>query len=197
MDAILKYPNAQAFFDKLVSNGVEPDALVTVLQNAAQFERRGEGDEAITPEGIPLYTIKRLPKRLEEMASTIERIEAHQHWTVQRGIIPRLPGEATTDELARLPKLLREYAFDLAVTAGFNPKIQATINRLIPHTFRCQLVEHVEKITGRPHYEDVATLLTAALHADGQEKDVTPESLRAYRSRHPESESETQPSADV
>jgi hypothetical protein len=71
MDAILKYPNAKASFDKLVSDGLEPEALVTVLQNAALFERRGDGDESISPEGIPLYTIKRLPKRLEEMASTI------------------------------------------------------------------------------------------------------------------------------
>src|ERR1017187_1256300 len=103
MDAILKYPNAQAFFDKLVSNGGEPDALVTVLQNAAQFLRRGGGGEAITPEGIAIYTIKRLPNRPEEMASTIERIEAHQHWTVQRAIIPRPPAEATPGEHARLP----------------------------------------------------------------------------------------------
>jgi hypothetical protein len=93
--------------------------------------------------------------------------------------------------------LLREYAFDLAVTAGANPKTHAMIERLIPYTFRCQLVENVEKITGRPHYEDVATLLTAALHADGQERYVTPESLRAYRSRHPENESDTPPPPDV
>jgi len=197
MDAILKYPSAKASFARLVSEGVPSEALETLLHNAAIVERRGGEDESITPEGIPLYTIKRFAKSLEGIASTIERIETHYLWKLEGGLVPLTGDQATRDAIARLPELLREYAFILTVKARVNPTTQGMIERIVPYTFRDLLVENVEKLTGTPHYGEVAVLLTATLQADGQDTIVTPESLRAYRSRHPETESDDPPSPDV
>ena len=49
-----------------------------------------------------------------------------------------------------------------------------------------QFSEYVLTITKRYFHSDVSLLLTAAFHASGDDRTITPESLKMLRKRHPE-----------
>jgi len=107
--AILSYPGAREAFDALVENGCDPDIIGRQLQAVALFQRRRQVLEDSAPKGIPLYTIRRLPKRLKDLASQICLINSHEMYE---------PGKclamADRSDLANLPQMLR----DLCVQVG-------------------------------------------------------------------------------
>jgi hypothetical protein len=100
-----------------------------------------------------------------------------------RGVLQR---QAELPQLVELPKLLRFYADYVEVVdrlvAHHAPKGASLLKAMTP----IELVETVKKLTGKPHTNDIATLLEAAYYAVGINEGVDPRNLKMlYRRRVP------------
>jgi len=97
-----------------------------------------------------------------------------------RGILER---HAELPKLAELPELLRLYADYIEalskITAHYGSKGVVLLRRNMP----LELARLVESCTGRPHFDKVATLLTASYQAIGCGDRVDPRALAMQRSR--------------
>jgi hypothetical protein len=95
-----------------------------------------------------------------------------------------LERRAEFPKLADLPGLLRLYADYIEavckLTAHYAPKAPAQFKDML----FCALIDLVTRVTGKPRFEHIATLLTAAYAARGSEEIVDAHKLRMQYSRH-------------
>jgi hypothetical protein len=146
--------------DKVYGSTV--DLLLLFLAGAipgAECELRGNGEA------------------LQEVGARIRSVPA----ALARGILQK---RAELSKLAELPKLLRLYADYIEavdrLVAHHAPKGASLLKAMMP----IELVEVVMKLTGKPHTQDIATLLEAAYYAVGINEDVDPRNLKTlYRRR--------------
>jgi len=180
-ETILEYGGvreAREAFDRLVLAGVAPNEIVYILQRVAWWYRP-ETIEKLRgyPTEIPSYTIKRLPKYLEQMAAPIARLSSYPANDPRSN--PVLLDESRK-ELAKLPEQLRGYALHLRE----EPK---RINKIVlgmRTSCKLEFLEIVKDITGKSLLKDVATLLTAVLVADGHaDKIVSVAALKTLQKR--------------
>ena len=87
-------------------------------------------------------------------------------------------------KLTELPDLLGLFADYIAavhkLTTHFGPKALARYRTMTINT----LVDYVEWATGKPHFPQIATLLTAAYYARGSKVVVHADNLRVQYNRH-------------
>jgi hypothetical protein len=149
--------------------------------------------------GFSLSKLRRFPKQVRGWAAEIEtlakRIQSHRVYgstahglpqflelqrsarrfsakrTLPEALTRRLEGQlADLAQLAELPELLRFYAD--AMEAVF--RLTAAFASKAPSRYKANLVwafiDCVVRVTGKPHFSDIANLLTAACHAKGSDK---------------------------
>jgi hypothetical protein len=143
--------------------------------------------------GFPPHKLRRFPDRLLRMADDIEKLNKRiQSDGVFRAAVELLPvaAKATVPEsrnielrgLDKLPELMRHYGDYIAaldrLVALFAPK---AVTR--DKAMRVELAEAARKLTGKPHYEEVAALLTAAYAALGSDEIVDSRALQMQHMR--------------
>lgn len=187
-------------FQKLVNSGFDTELLWDGLWVRAQMKRAFTSARKLAPRrwyampGFPPHTLRRFPDRLARMADDIEKLNKRiQSDGVFRAAVEFLPAaaKATVSEscdldlrsLDRLPGLLRHYRNYIAVldrlVALYAPK---AVTR--DKAKQVELPEATRKLTGKPHYEEVSTLLTAAYAALGTDETVDPRALQMQHNRH-------------
>ena len=135
---------------------------------------------------LPVYLAGAIPN--SQVAIRIGRETIQEIGAVKRTVPAALARSvlqrhADIPKLADLPGLLRFYAdyMDAVVklTAHHSSKAPAFLDAAMP----LELIEAVKQATGKPHYDEIATLLTAANHALGLNKIIDPRNLREQYSR--------------
>jgi hypothetical protein len=142
--------------------------------------------------------LNRIPNRLRAMADEVAKLISHQ------GIDPRTylppppgpliegivethkqPDGESVREWVNIPNLLNGFAsyVEMRYHTGVFPVPPPRPVALLWWTI-LRLVDHVKRATGRPHYQEVADLLTEALSLDGSEQIVTADNLRKVSKRN-------------
>lgn len=87
-------------------------------------------------------------------------------------------------KLDQLPKLLRFYADYFEAVSKLTPHHASKAPPLLKAMMPLELIEAVKTVTGKPHWNEIATLLTAAYQAGGCDVTVDPRSFKMqYRRR--------------
>jgi hypothetical protein len=137
------------------------------------------------------------------MADEVEHVNKHPVFNLTNWarLVPALPSRRKWEapehlsvlrhvrrEFRNLPDMLRAYADFVEITFRTVAKeFQQNPRYLDPQkSFEVGLLEYVRKTTGKPHFDQVALLLSAAFYATGREDvTVTPASLRQSWKRTP------------
>jgi hypothetical protein len=199
---VLRYPSASVAFEKLAASGFDEGSLWRWLWVLSHAKRDFESARKRAPRhwyalpGFPPRTLRRFPDRVRGLAQQIEHInEAIQSDGVYRAAREWLPEiakatdagspDAIRAELQRadeLPKLLRSYADSISIVdrlvAHYAPKAPGRIHAIQP-----KLTEAARKLTRKPNYEEVSTLLTAAYEAVGSDEIVDAKALGMQHKR--------------
>ena len=163
--------------------------------------------------GLSLATLQRFPKQVRDWAAEIETLtkRVQSHWaygetaralpkfvellrggsslsakaTLPDALTRRLAGKLSDlPKLVELPELLRLYADAMAaifrLTAAFASKAPSRSEANLVWAF----IDRVVRVTGKPHFPDIATLLTAACNAKGSNKIWFPQNLKMRYSRY-------------
>lgn len=200
---VLDYAGANAAFGKLTASGFDEGLLWQWLWVLAQTKRSFTSARKRAPlkwyalPGFPPHKLRRFPDRVRGLAEEIERLkEAIQSDGVYRAAREWLPDiakatvaasrdsmRAELHKLDELPALLRSYADSIAVTdrivAYYAPKAPGRVQVIEP-----KLIEAARKLTGKPHFEEVSGVLTAAYSAVGCEENVDMKALQMQSRRH-------------
>jgi hypothetical protein len=160
--ALLHRPGWTKAFIELCTAGCEPGSVLVGLIDALPL-RVLPGKT--NPIGLRMHTLRRLPKRIEAMAVTIEKV-------VRSEMISAVDRAAEHDqkylETARihqsLPELLRHFALNLQELLKGSGTRETKIGHWAnpnEHDRQCEqrLVYWVERETGRPHYRELGELL--------------------------------------
>lgn len=194
---ILKQPKAQEAMSRL---GLPARDYSAVADFLVSFPYLSDTPEPIH-RNIKNRTIAQFPKRLRKMAAEIERINASP-FVNPPTVLAEGEGLYSSPELEPLrtwrasgiqgekaalfmafPDLLREYAAYLQLL------VRALQDRHFRRPTQVQLVcikliEIIENASGKPRYELLAELLTAALHAAGQYRTVEANQLKLLYNRN-------------
>jgi hypothetical protein len=164
--------------------------------------------------GFPLRTLQRLPERVRGWADEIERLENGIQTSKAYGFLrPSLPlllnpqlahGRnldyakgvpeaikrnivARREELSKLTELpchLRLYADCREALFKVTAHLASQTSDQYQANLRWAFINYVENVTGRPHFEEIATLLTAAYCARGLQEIVDANNLKTQHSRY-------------
>jgi hypothetical protein len=205
---ILGDRHAKVAFQKITRVGVKADLIWKMLWQLAH--RTVESNWYSVP-GLPLYYLTRFPKRVRRWAKDIENVSRKMQLSNAYGrtisslptfldfkvgyrlprVVPatlaRRISEARADlpELIELPKLLRLYADHLEAVCRFTAYHASKARTLSRNNLEFALIEHVKRVTGKPYFLQIATLLAAAYHALGSPEIVDDHNLRIrYHRRH-------------
>lgn len=136
---------------------------------------------------LPLFLAEAIPNEKYEfrvgskMLRGVGTAKAGVAEDLARGVLEKY---ADVPKLAELPGLLRQYADYVEalfkITAYYGSRGAA----LLPRNMAQDLVRLVESCTGRPHMDEIATLLTASYRAVGVDLTVDPKALAMQRSRN-------------
>jgi hypothetical protein len=200
---VLGYAGAKAAFERLSNSGFPEDLLWRWLWGLAQSKRSFTTARKRAPRKwyalptFPPHKLRRFPDRVRGLAEEIKSLnEAIQSDGVYRaarellrdaakGIAGASPDSMRAElyKLDKLPALLRSYADSIAATdrlvAYCAPKAPARFEAVVEP----KLAEAVRKLTGKPHFEEVSSLLTAAYSAVGCEESLDTKVLQMRHSR--------------
>lgn len=198
---VLDYPGAKVAFEKVSNSGFSEELLWRWLWLLAQMKRSFMSAHRRAPRkwyalrAFPLHKLRRFPDRVSGLAEEIERLnEAIQSDGIYRAAHELLPVAAKAvgaspdsmraelHKLDELPALLRSYADSIAVidrlVVHYAPKAPGRVQAV-----ELKLAEAARKHTGKPHFEEVSSLLTAAYSAVGCEESVDMKALQMRHSR--------------
>jgi hypothetical protein len=179
-------------------------AVAVLAQGVHQYfepQRAKKGEQDWCSEanmGMSAKTLSRFPLRVRNFADEIEKLNLHpllrpEFWIFNPDL-GSLQGLKLTDSLkkslaswfGRLPRLLRCYAdyvesqsktMSRSVRALKKPKVGGRILVLD------MLIQFVREETGKPHYAELAEILTATANANEVIKDFSPDLLKMADSR--------------
>jgi hypothetical protein len=189
------YPGAEEAFKALVDRGVDGNKLKSLLwSNLLVVVHHGKG--AISrPLVLPRHIVRRLPKRLQNLARIIEKLTESPEfspgiWGPPLGLLDYLPKKEAREkaveysELINLPDRLRLFARYLE--AQFRVlRSQARRSRyIVVGRHRFNLVDFVHRSTKKFFYNHIADLLTAACYAAGKSELVTETQLKMLYHRN-------------
>lgn len=209
---VLNYPEAQLAFASVTGARLNEELFWRMLWELACREDEGKPQASrwYSLPGLPLHALRRLPQHVRSWAAEIEglehRIRSNQAYRHSAGYLPLflelqvgktsasgvpedlarriLKSRADLPKLTELPRLLRLYADQLEAVCKFTARHAPNA----PARFRANLefafIEYVKRMTGRPHFPEIATLLTAAYSAHGSSKIVDARNLSMQYSRH-------------
>jgi hypothetical protein len=198
IEDILKQPKAREAMNRL---GLSPADQTVVSDHLVSYPQLSDMREPIHP-NIDNRTLVKIPKRLHEAADEISRINASVFLNPSNVLTGE--GQFNSPELEplhtwraegshlekaavfqQLPRILREYSDYLQLVL----RILRRRDFPLPsrqQLLRIRLLEIVRCATGKPNYAPIADLLTAALHATGQQKTVEPDQLKLEYHRNPQ-----------
>ena len=158
----LKSAGQRAVFADLIVAGCAPAGLLIGLIDALVL-RTLPGKT--NPLGMPLYSFRRFPKRLDNLASEIERVLASEMWSaIDRVAVREQRYEETVRIHRALPQYLRHFALNIRESLGKAPVPERRIAHWANPKTHDRLVEQrlvywVERETGRPQYASLGRLL--------------------------------------
>jgi hypothetical protein len=207
---ILGDRHAEVAFQKITRAGVKAELIWKMLWELPH--REVESNWYSVP-GLPLRYLTRFPKRVRGWAKDIENVSRKMQLSNAYGrtisslptfldlqvgnrlpsVVPKtlarriLEARADLPELIELPELLRLYADHLEAVCKFTAYHASKARAQFRSNPEFALIEHVKKVTGKPHFLQIARLLTAAYYALGSPEIVDDHSLseRYYRRRSP------------
>jgi hypothetical protein len=198
--------NAAGALEKLVSKGMNEDALWRHLWGLAWLAKRAAQERISLNDlpGVPPHTLRRFPVKVRRMAEEIESLErkllSNQFHALVSELLPLfLTKKSVADfstrngieledrqeqvsRLGKLPQSMRAYADDLATrlkVVARCAQMGEPLNRVMP----LGLARTVEACTGKPHWDEIARLLTASYQAVGCDLEADPKALAMLRSR--------------
>jgi hypothetical protein len=186
---------ARDSYFKLCRAGLSQPEVFEMLVGMAVIPRKGKDPNWLSGSGMTAKQINYLPKRLQDSANQIERLNKHPNLTpgywIRGRKIAETKSEFAIDLLGKLlmglPSLLRVYA---AFISGHSRSMrEKKESRSRPRSqVLAQLVQIVRKQTGRPMFSDLSNVLTAAAHgAKTGSLGLDPDSLKsldaAYRNK--------------
>jgi hypothetical protein len=164
-----------------------PDRVRRMADEIETVGKRIQSNEVygLTAQLLPLFLAAAIPNAhiefpisgevLREIGTRKRAVPA----ALARGVLQR---HGELPKLVELPKLLRLYADYIEIvsklTAHDAPKGAALLNAM-----PLELIEAAKMLTGKPHWDVVATLLTAAYAAVGSNTIVDSKSLQMQHSR--------------
>jgi hypothetical protein len=179
IEQILDQPMVTAILKKLEREGfpryVLEDALVTFAN--ARAERL-----AIVP-GMTKKRIQSLLGRIMDLADTIEHLNQNTLTDPRFVTFPlrEWRGRLLAPVYLELPDTLRMYAVHLSSCMNWLPLSLRRSDRQAATLILLAMTEHFTK---RLHYARISELLTAALHAAGEERDITAPALLQLAKDH-------------
>jgi hypothetical protein len=165
-----------------------PDRLRRLAKEIEQVDAKIRSDKAydLTVQFLPLFLAGSIPgaqielrgdgKKLRDVGTGIRGIPV----ALARAVLHR---RAELSKPPELPGLLRFYADYIDVvsrlTAHYAPKAPALLNAMMP----LEMIEAANKMTRKPHANEIATLLEAAYSAVGFNETVDPHNLMMQHRR--------------
>jgi hypothetical protein len=135
---------------------------------------------------LPLYLAETIPNASVELSlggEVVREVGAAKRTVppaLARSVLQR---HAEIPKLAQLPGLLRFYAEYVEVVCKLTAHHASKALTFLDGAMRLELIQTVKQATGKPHFEEIATLLTAANHALRLNKIIDPRNLREQYSR--------------
>jgi hypothetical protein len=182
---LLAYAGADVAYTKLVSRGANPERLLDGLQLSIGI-RKPPHDWFSLP-GIPRHKLRRLPTRIRNWRNHLDQVnDDFQADCFFRFVLTIICANKLGHQLQSLVDGTPEHLELCAMYIDFVGRISGKIARTASRSFRemqLLLVHYVHQSTGKYYYEDVATLITGAHHAIGNDFVVEPMSLQKRYSR--------------
>ena len=176
---VLNYPKAQLAFASVAGARLNEELFWKMLWELGCRRDDGESEASrwYSLSGLPLHTLRRLPRRVRSWAAEIEGLQrqilsnrAYGHTAASLTLF-FLP------KLTELPSLLRLYADQLEAVCKFTARHAPKAPARFRANLEFALIEYVKLMTGRPHTPEIATLLTGAYHAQGSNEIVDAHNL--------------------
>lgn len=210
--AIQDDEEVETAFEKLIKSRCDEDVLIKKIGRVAgAYGMAGIGTslkkKGVT--GIPgnmlperRQALADMPGQLRKMANRIEKVNASPINPVRfsRRVVAGSDAGVVSEEIAgvlrvvadsgdSLPPLLRAYAVALAAASRLVPKLLPKDSfEQIAADAEVPLINYVKKVTGRPHWSEVSSILAAGLsvlgkYAPDEGRFLDPTTLRMrYRS---------------
>lgn len=177
-EKLLEYPMARNALEILQADGMKMDVLVAFLTVIAGVDR----SESIYPLLPRPEDLKAMVARAQRLADQIAIFNSNPFLDPKRSLLMKVP-EPYGSVFEWLPGALRIYTAYLGVQASLIGQIGKTKPKASKWLIILML-EHVKKATGRPHFDLVARLLTAADAAHGRRGVVEASTLEKRWKRH-------------
>jgi hypothetical protein len=184
---VFDQPCAKEAFDRVTKANLNDELVWKALWDLTcrQGETESRARNWYHPEKFSLYKLRRYPKQVRLWANEIGRVaDAILSDKVYGQVARSLPAFRAEPRLAEVANLLRLHADWVEetrkVTARNAPKVPAQFHG----NLLSALVDNVTRVTGEPHFGDIATLLTAAYASQGSNRIFTEPSLRMQYRRH-------------
>ena len=209
---VLRYLGAKKAFATITDPGLNEELIWKWLWELARRvdDSKPQTSQWYSLPGLPLHTLRRFPKQVRNWAITIENLSHEMQLgdaygrtasslptflesQVRYGLTTVVPDalarrvlEARTDlpTLIELPKLLRLYADCLEAVCKFTAHNAPRAPARFRGNLEFALIEYVKRMTGKPHFPQIVTLLTAAYYAVGSAEIVDGRNLSAEYRRH-------------
>lgn len=160
--------------------------------------------QADSPFPIPVYTLRRFPSRASSFADEISRFQSSDLYgyigridpvvfdsevlgkkAVPKDLADRIrSNRAQLPKLVELPRLLQLYADCVEAVCKVGPIDASKALIRVRLMWTIALIDLVKKLTKKPHFPEVATLLTATYLVQGSDEIVDAHNLSMQYSRH-------------